>query len=296
MDNAHNRGNPIIASGIPLTKAAYANNQFRQASGMEGILTGIFRSICKETSPNKQGISPIQWNRLMADYLRNLPENQSGYDRMSVRGNLNKEFRRAKMTWLVFCKGMRFLKFLCFNIRIQAVTEDNVEFDANTSFLLSTMAKLKETISEGAIEEFFPKNSKFPPNALGIHYGNAQKPKFVNGPKGVLARLFNIICLEYSGGTGIGHLQWNKLLTNFIEKYGDMYKTADSMSIRGNLKKEFRKGSMTWKVLCKGLRFLKVSTFIVTIRGIREDGSEYETSVQYYPPRSKEVILGGEEE
>lgn len=296
MDNAHNRGNPLIASGIPLTKAAYATNQFRQASGMEGILTGIFRSICKETSPNGQGISPIQWNRLMADYLRNLPENQSGYDRMSVRGNLNKEFRRARMTWLVFCKGMLFLKFLCFSIRIQAITEEGVEFDAETSVLLSTMAKLKDTVSPKVIEEFFPPSSKFPPNALGIHYGNAAKPKFDGGSKGVLARLFNLICLEYSNGTGIGQLQWNKLLTSYIDKYGDMYNASDRTSIRGNLKKEFRKGNMTWKVLCKGLRFLKVSSFIVTVRGIREDGVEYETSVKYDPPRPKEITLGGDDE
>ena len=292
MDNALNTGN---SSGIPLAKAAYAASQHRQATGVQGVMVNLFRAICREIS-NQRGISPVQWNKLMSDYLRNLPENQSGYDRMSVRGNLNKEFRRTKMSWLVFCKGMVFLKFACFNIRIDAVTEEGQSFNANTSVLLTSLEKLASIVSHEVIDEFFPKTSKFPPNALGIHYGNAQKPNYDNSEKGVMARLFNLLCLEYSGGTGIGQLQWNKLLTSYIESYGHTYVARDPTSIRGNLKKEFRKGSMSWKVLCKGLRFLRVSSFVVTITGIREDGNEYATNIEVvFTPRQPTADLEGEE-
>lgn len=287
MDNAHNKGKPMTpVNGMPVSKAAYAANQHKQASGVDGVLANLFRSICLETT-NQKGISLIQWNKLMADYIRNLPENKSSLDRMSVRGNLNKDFRRQKMTWQVFSKGIIFLKFSCFNFRIDATTDEGQSFSADISVLLSSMDELRKIISQKVIDEFFPTTSKHSPDAVGIHYGNARKRHYCTGNKGVLARLFNLICLEYSSGAGIGQLQWNKLLTSYIERFGAMYAAKDITSIRGNLKKEFRKGSMTWKVLCKGLRFLKVTNFVVTFRGIREDGHEYESSIEVmFNPRN----------
>ena len=52
--------------------------------------------------------------------------------RMNVRSNLNKEFRLAKMTWKVFCKGLRFLQVANFTLNITAYREDGKIFDVET--------------------------------------------------------------------------------------------------------------------------------------------------------------------
>lgn len=97
-------------------------------SGITGVLAKMFRNIVHEL-----GVGPSQWDHLMDQYLNKelriledrrrerlirqggveTPEqvDTNRRDRTSLRGNLNKEFKRKIMTWKVFCKGMRFLQF-----------------------------------------------------------------------------------------------------------------------------------------------------------------------------------------
>src|SRR5690606_34872536 len=61
--------------------------------------------------------------------------------------------------------------------------------------------------------------------------------------------------------------------------------TIDRSSIRGNMNKELRRPSMTWNVLCKGLKFLKFEVFTVYIEGQLIDGKDFNayTSVTFNP-------------
>jgi hypothetical protein len=71
-----------------------------------GILSRLFRKVLSELQ-----ITPMVWNKMMYTYLydpRNrVPRHSRG--RSSTRGNLNKELRKANMTWNNFEKGLRFL-------------------------------------------------------------------------------------------------------------------------------------------------------------------------------------------
>lgn len=106
-------------------------------SGITGVLAKMFRNIVHEL-----GIGPSQWDYLMDQYLnrelkvledrrRERMIRQGGVetaeqidtnrrDRTSLRGNLNKEFKRKIMTWKVFCKGARFLQIRRFKFVIIA--------------------------------------------------------------------------------------------------------------------------------------------------------------------------------
>ena len=82
------------------------NEADKGISEAKNVLSRLWRQIVYDL-----GISPYRWGALMIRYLddptNKVPKN--GKDRSSVRGNLNKELRRDKMTWKVFFKGLKFL-------------------------------------------------------------------------------------------------------------------------------------------------------------------------------------------
>lgn len=83
--------------------------------GSDAILAGMFRNIIHDT-----GISLMKWNELMNTYIKDprnsIPTNNK--EQSSERGNLQKELFKSKMTWKVFCKGMRLLNFTKFKISL----------------------------------------------------------------------------------------------------------------------------------------------------------------------------------
>ena len=49
----------------------------------------------------------------------------------------------------------------------------------------------------------------------------------------------------------------------------------DQSSIMGNLTKELSRPDMTWKVFCKGVRFLQYTRFEICIKGYKSNGEEH---------------------
>ena len=83
------------------------NSEDKQRRQARGVLARLFRQILLDVK-----MTPLMWNNLMIKYL-NDPENgiaNTGRERSSARGNLNKELHRPNMTWKVFLKGIRFLR------------------------------------------------------------------------------------------------------------------------------------------------------------------------------------------
>jgi hypothetical protein len=85
--------------------------------GPQGLLSRAFRNAMRELN-----ITADVWAAYMMDYIAD-PSN--GYpknpkDRMTARGNLNKEFADRKMTWKTYLKAMKFLKLngLVLNIQL----------------------------------------------------------------------------------------------------------------------------------------------------------------------------------
>lgn len=277
METNQRRGlRGVVDSGFPLNEKQI-HQGFRVAGGIEGVLARLFNIICLESTDHR-GISPIQWNKLMNDYIRQVIERNTPMDRSSIRGNMNKELRRSSMTWNVFCKGLKFLKFEAFTVSVYGELSDGREFNAFTSKSFIPDSKFisafpEEKLSQPLVKKKDGKISlKVPYTRVG-HYSS------------VLARLFNLICMDLTNDEGFSQLDWNAALNEFNEKMSGHLAPVERVNTRSLLNKEFRQSEMTWKVFCKGLRFLRVAKFTIHIRTYREDGlvSECEASINFAP-------------
>jgi hypothetical protein len=91
-------------------------------SGVVNVLSNLFINMLHDL-----GMTPAKWRHYMDDYVAGEVQqaaNNNRRDRTSIRGNLNKEFIRHRMTWKVFCKAMAFLKLRSFRIVIMAMHQD----------------------------------------------------------------------------------------------------------------------------------------------------------------------------
>lgn len=81
-----------------------------------------------------------------------------------------------------------------------------------------------------------------------------QTDRGVDAAEGVLARLFRQILFDVN----VNIYKWDSLMVKYLNNpiNGVPQNGKDRSSARGNLNKELRRPSMTWKVFRKGLRFL----------------------------------------
>lgn len=270
---------PSMVSGVPLNDKQLAQG-FRISGGVEGVLTRLFHIICLDVTGGR-GISPIQWNKLMIDYIRQESESNTMLDRSSIRGNMNKVLRRPSMTWNAFTlNGLKFLQFEAFTVSIYGELLNGKEFSAHTSVSFVPNSKFAH---------LFPVELECPPavQVLDKKGRRSTTRTYAPGASGVLAKLFNLICLSITDGKGYSQVEWNNLLTKFIDEGPHRVPlTAEKrQSIRGNWNKEFRRPKMMWRVFCKALQFQQAANFTIHVIGYRKDGtiSECETGVNFAP-------------
>lgn len=87
-----------------------------KSGGTDSVLAAWFRKILFELT-----VDPNRWNQLMNAYILD-PRNGikgNNKEQSSARGNLQKELMKRKMTWKVFCKGIRFLNVFKFEMDIR---------------------------------------------------------------------------------------------------------------------------------------------------------------------------------
>ena len=105
-----------------------------KATGAHNVLTAAFRSLMLQIN-----LTLPLWSRLMNDWMSDRRNNVpvTPKERTSMRGNLQKELHRERITWKVFLKAMRFMqvrrveiKFV-FHVKGRApiVHENHVDFD-----------------------------------------------------------------------------------------------------------------------------------------------------------------------
>lgn len=78
--------------------------------------------------------------------------------------------------------------------------------------------------------------------------------KEIPAAENVLSRLFRQILADLN----INHSVWNKLMIRYLDdpRHGIPKAGRDRSSARGNLNKELRRPTFTWRIFQKGLRFL----------------------------------------
>lgn len=92
-----------------------------------------------------------------------------------------------------------------------------------------------------------------------------------HGTNGILARLWKKILQDLN----ILPMEWNRLMIAYVRDHRNKVPNTrrDHSSVLGNLTKELIKPSMTWRIFCKGLRFLRLTKFEITITAHHLDGA-----------------------
>ncbi|MDR3392312.1 MAG: hypothetical protein P4L77_11320 [Sulfuriferula sp.] len=117
--------------------------------GQNGTLSRLFRSILK-----KRKVGPERFGALMADYLRNprygVADNRK--EMTSARGNLGMALAQERMTWKVFCKGLRFLKIVKIDIAIRTYYSNGQQEIHETSMMLEEHQVPDSTSNEDTLD------------------------------------------------------------------------------------------------------------------------------------------------
>ena len=86
------------------------------------------------------------------------------------------------------------------------------------------------------------------------------------------------VCLQHSWP------RFNRLMEDFLSDVRNNIpqNIKEKSSARGNLRKELLRPVMTWKVFCKGLRFLKIKRFTIIVQLHHANGitTEHKKEVQ----------------
>lgn len=137
-----------------------------EPTGIRGILAALFRRILSQI-----GMNGMRWSALMNDFLRDprngVPDNSR--DQTSSRGNIMKEFAKDTMTFLVFCKGLRFLQAIRvdFIVRIhwktKQITQHSTSLDLTGPETMGYFIDEVDCYDEDSDEPDDPKESKEQP-------------------------------------------------------------------------------------------------------------------------------------
>lgn len=93
-----------------------------------------------------------------------------------------------------------------------------------------------------------------------------------NSSDGILAALYKNIFMVL----GVTPERFNVLMDQFLRdpRNGIPTNLKERSSARGNIRKELLRPYMTWKVFCKGLKFLNIPSFSVSITLNHRNGSK----------------------
>ena len=120
---------------------ASPDKEITKTAGAGGVLSRLWRQMLMD-----MGIGPVHYDMLLQRYVtdpRNgIPNNRK--DQTSARGNIVKELAKPHMTWKVFCKGLRYLSIVKFELIIKAYHYDGRTSSHKTQIGLGAVQDIKE--------------------------------------------------------------------------------------------------------------------------------------------------------
>jgi hypothetical protein len=184
----------------------------------ESTLAALFRGIVIR----EIGMSEDRFISLISKYVdKTTPKTQSK-EISSIKGNVHKEYMKSHMTWRVFLRAFKILSLPGFSVTMKLrFKEGNVK---EVSVGRNVILQEGYTVDERDVKD--------PDTALYKLYNDVQMAV------GMDVHMFNRLFNRYALGTRIP------------------LNMKDISSARGNLNKELKKSTMSWKVFMKGLSFL----------------------------------------
>lgn len=198
---------------------------------VDSVLPALYRNIIKDL-----GIEEGRFLVNIDKYVRKTIEPENFKEVSSIRGNLRKELLRSVMTWKVFIRGLKVINIRQFVFTVKAEVTRKPWEDGSTEAYVAYRIVLDEKIK---IED----------------------SKVITDTDSVLASAFREIMFIM----GVTPQKFMMLIADYIVKANVPTNMREVSSTRGNLKKELFKKAITWKVFVKGLSFLHVRRFIITI-------------------------------
>lgn len=209
----------------------------------DAILAGIWRIILKDLD-----IDPARLYDLVASYASTMT-NLDPQKRSQWHGNVLSDLRNDQMTWRTFKRGPMILKAK--RVTMEFVLH-HYRFKTKHSFIMEY----------GAPDE-------------------PEEPIDANGEKmpTELSVFFNSIMEEL----GVSVTEFNRLLSSYMRRMKIPITPSNRTYIRGNFKKEFTGLRLSWASFIRGLDFLTVPSFDLTVtieyKGRRERKSSHTTNV-----------------
>ena len=199
------------------------------SSNINAILSMIFSDIMF-----KLGINQSVFQQKISKYIANVATNKIMTNKTLIteRSSLKKELLSPEMTWKVFCKGINFLGYDSFQLKIDIYHNNGTVTTSEKEIMISTSDtnNVKNSLSD-------------------IYYGllfdlNISKDKFNNLLDSYLS-LFS-----------------NDVFNTLNEKLNEKRK----------LLTQIFNTTMTWKVFCKGIKIINVVKFKMVFTLIDKDG------------------------
>ena len=199
------------------------------SSNINAILSMIFSDIMF-----KLGINQSVFQQKISKYIANVATNKVMTNKTLIteRSSLKKELLSPEMTWKVFCKGINFIGYDSFKLKIDIYHNNGTVTTSEKEIMISTSDtnNVKNSLSD-------------------IYYGllfdlNISKDKFNNLLDSYLS-LFS-----------------NDVFNTLNEKLNEKRK----------LLTQIFNTTMTWKVFCKGIKIINVVKFKMVFTLIDKDG------------------------
>lgn len=199
----------------------------------DSILSSLYRNVL-----NDLGIKEFPFYVKIDKFINRTVKVDDIKELSSIKGNLKKELLKSVMTWKVFIKGLMVLNVEKFDLAIEIKTSDK---ENNVAKHIQTVVLDPEVI---------------------------KTEKDLDKIESVLSTVFK----QLQFLLGITIERYNELLKNYIIKAKVPNTQIDVSSARGNLNKELKKPTMSWKVFIKGLNFLNVVELNIGVQLYHKNG------------------------
>lgn len=194
----------------------------------DSILAGLYREILRDL-----GIDESRFILRIGKFVQRTTAPEDIKEISSLRGNVRSELMKPVMSWKVFTKGLTVINIRKFDVSVKVMVKNG-----DVRVAASDLTVLLD------------------PNIIPA--SKAETNKINNALAKLLRGTFEKLHVTTS--------RFTELIRQYIIKANIPVNMKKISSARGNIKKELLNDSISWKVFVKGLVFLNVWRFAVTIR------------------------------
>lgn len=110
--------------------------------------------------------------------------------------------------------------------------------------------------------------------------------------------ILNILFWRVLNDVGVKPAAFSDMIDRYISRHNKTIELRKISSVRGNLKKEFFKDTMTWRVFVKGLLILNIPKFSITLTLYHPTGkiTTHEATVNFTGEESAREVLSSSQD